>query len=140
VLIEIRTSTLLSVAIILIGCSTIASKDSETAVPLQELFDSAPVFDQKQICSTGYLMISENLAVYPTRRQANDERYQKAAILLFESSADPTAGLADLQEVTFCGKVDLQKRCWEPEGGATFCVPFSKPIDVKVKSFKAAAN
>jgi hypothetical protein len=139
-LIEMRILTILSSALILIGCSTIAGEGSETKLPLQELFESAPAFDQKRICSTGYLMISENLAAYPTERQATDERYQKAAILLFESSSEPTAGLADLQEVAFCGVVDLQERCWEPEGGQTFCVPFSKPIHIRVESFNTAVH
>jgi len=134
-----RTSTLLSVAIILIGCSTITGKGSETVVPLQELFDLAPVFDQKQVCSTGFLMIDESIAVYPTKKQANDERYQEAAILLFEEGhSEAVAGLSDLQKVSFCGKVDLLKKCWQAEGTRSFCVPFSKPIDVRVNSFKAA--
>lgn len=139
-LIDMRKALFLSIGAFLVGCRAHAERTPRIDIPLQKLFDSATVFDQKLICSTGYLMIGESFAVYPTAKQANDERYQKAAILLFDDHLRPTADLPDLQKVAFCGKVDLQRKCWKPEAGRTFCVPFSKPIHVRVKNFEAVSN
>ena len=73
-------------SIIIAGCSTISEKSFDSVVPLQSIFDSALDFDQEKICSSGFVMTGENVAVYPSRRQAIEERYEIAAILLRNNS------------------------------------------------------
>lgn len=128
-----RALSLMAVVTTLISCKSIdVEMSSGMYIGIGRIFSDPFLVDGKNICSSGFVMVDENIAVYPSVEFARNYRYDKAVLLRGVDRDKLENEMSDFDKLSFCGIVDLQKECWTNGGEEAACAPFSKPIHLRV--------
>ena len=132
-------TTSLTFASFLGSCQSTPIEKESNFISIEKLFIDATQYDGNLVCSSGFSKVGEGISVYPDLVGNIKNPYEIAVLLDFRNAQRPKPyNLKTNQKINFCGEVHLQKGCWKelnPKITGPSCVPFNKPIHLKVSKF-----